>query len=130
MSGDWFRRLQKRMEMEIDEMMKTIKEVESRTGCIIPLYDVVETEDEYVVTIDMPGVRREEIDLQVYENQLGVEAPCSTNIPSRRYGGRYRLLIELPKPIDHSAVKARYVHGVLEVRVSKKAGRGVKIAVE
>ncbi|MDW8360601.1 MAG: Hsp20/alpha crystallin family protein, partial [Candidatus Caldarchaeum sp.] len=78
----------------------------------------------------MPGVNREEIDLQVYENQLGVEAPCRSDIPSRRFGGRYRLLIEFPKPIDPSAVKARYVHGVLEVRVSKKSSRGVRIKVE
>ncbi|MEM2237188.1 MAG: Hsp20/alpha crystallin family protein [Candidatus Caldarchaeum sp.] len=127
---DWFKRIQKRMETEVEELMRMIKEVESRTGCIMPLYNVVETEDMYVITVDMPGVRREDIELQVYENQLAVEAPCRMETPSRRYGSRYKLLIDLPKPIDPAAVKARYLQGVLEVRVSKKAGKGVRIAVE
>ncbi len=118
------------MEAEVEELMRMIKEVETRTGCIMPLYNVMETEDEYIVTVDMPGVKREDIDLQVYENKIAIEAPCRMDIPSRRYGNRYRLLIDLPKPIDPSFVRARYVQGVLEVKVGKKAGRGVKIAVE
>ncbi|MEM2515618.1 MAG: hypothetical protein QW419_03645 [Candidatus Caldarchaeum sp.] len=54
---EWIRRLQKRVEAEMEEAMRLIKEVESRTGCIMPLYNVVETEDMYVVTVDMPGVK-------------------------------------------------------------------------
>ncbi len=118
------------MEAEVEELMRMIKEVETRTGCIMPLYNVMETEDEYVVTVDMPGVKKEDINLQVYENKIAVEAPCKMDIPSRRYGNRYRLLIDLPKQIEPSAVRARYVQGVLEVKVSKKTDRGVRIVVE
>uniref|UniRef100_A0A7C5LCS4 Hsp20/alpha crystallin family protein n=1 Tax=Caldiarchaeum subterraneum TaxID=311458 RepID=A0A7C5LCS4_CALS0 len=127
---EWIRRLQKRVEAEMEEAMRLIKEVESRTGCIMPLYNVVETEDMYVVTVDMPGVKRDEIELQVFENQLAIEAPCRSDLPSRRYGNKYKVLIDLPRPINPEQVKARYVQGVLEVRVSKKAGRGVRIPVE
>lgn len=118
------------MENEIEQTMRMIKEAEMRTGCIMPLYHIMESENEYVVTIDMPGVRKEEIDLQVYEDRLSVEAPCRRDIPSGRYGNRYRLLVELPSAVDVNSAKARYVQGVLEVMVAKKGRKGTKIAVE
>lgn len=128
---EWMRRIQRRLEREMEERMRLIKEAEIRTGCIMPLYEVIETETEYAVTIDMPGVKKEEIDLQVYENRLAVEGPCREDLPSRRFGNRYRLLIDLPEAVDASDVKARYLHGVLEIRVKKKKkGRGAKIPVE
>lgn len=118
------------MESEIEETMRMIKEAEMRTGCIMPLYEVVESENEYVVTIDMPGVRKEEIDLHVYEDGLSVEAPCRSDIPSRRYGNRYRLMVRLPREVDVSSANARYLHGVLEVKIAKKSSRGTRIKIE
>lgn len=118
------------MEREMEETMRMIKEAEMRTGCIMPLYNVTESEREYVVTVDMPGVRKEDIEIEVFENGLMVEAPCRPDIPSGRYGNRYRLMVELPSGLDTSSATARYLHGVLEVKVSKKGARGTKIKVE
>jgi len=118
------------MEEEAEELFRLIKEVEQRTGCIVPLHNVIETEDEYVVTVDMPGVRKEDIDVRVHENQIAIEAPCRMEIPSRRLGNRYKLLVDLPKQVDPNMVKARYQLGVLEIRVSKKRQAGVRIPVE
>lgn len=118
------------MEDEIEQTMRMIKEAEMRTGCIMPLYNVVETENEYIVTVDMPGVKKEEIELQAYEDRLSIEAPCREHIPSRRFGNRYRLLVELPGGVDVSSASARYLHGVLEVKIAKKGRKGTKIVVE
>jgi HSP20 family protein len=96
----------------------------------MPLYNLVETEDEYVLTVDMPGVRKEDIDMQVFEKHITIEAPCHMNIPSRRHGNRYRLMVELPQAINPETVKARYLHGVLEVRINKRMRGGFKINIE
>lgn len=127
---EWLRRIQRRMEDEMERTMRMIKEAEMRTGCLMPLHHVMDTEDEYVITIDMPGADKEKIDLYADENRLIVEAPCRQDIPSARYGNRYRLMIELPTAIDTSNIKARYIQGVLEIRVSKKKTRGTKIKIE
>jgi HSP20 family protein len=127
---DLVQRLRRQFESEVEDLLRTIKEIESRTGCIMPLYNLVETEDEYVLTVDMPGVRKEDIDMQVFEKHITIEAPCHMNIPSRRHGNRYRLMVELPQAINPETVKARYLHGVLEVRINKRIGRGVKINIE
>lgn len=127
---DFMRRLRRQFESEVEDLLKTIKEIESRTGCIMPLYSLVETEDEYVLTVDMPGVRKEDIDMQVFEKHIAVEAPCYMKIPSRRQGNRYRLMVELPQSINPESVRARYLQGVLEVRINKRTSKGVKINIE
>ncbi len=114
----------------MERTMRMIKEAEMRTGCLMPLHHVMDTEDQYVITIDMPGADKEKIDLYADENRIIVEAPCRQDIPSARYGNRYRLMIELPTAIDTSNIKARYIQGVLEIRVSKKKTRGTKIKIE
>ncbi len=114
----------------MERTMRMIKEAEMRTGCLMPLHQIVDTENEYVITIDMPGADKEKIDLYADENRLTIEAPCRQDIPSARYGNRYRLMIELPTTVDISNIKARYLQGVLEVRIPKKKTRGTKIKVE
>ncbi len=127
---EWIRRLQRQMEREADEIFRSIKEFEARTGCIIPLHDLVESGDEVILSVDLPGVVKEDITLEVTETQVTLEAPCRTPLPSSKLGRRYLLRIDMPTELDTSTVKARLQNGVLEVRALKKRARGTKIKVE
>ncbi|MEM1944360.1 MAG: Hsp20/alpha crystallin family protein [Nitrososphaerota archaeon] len=127
---EWIRRLQRQMEREADELFRSIKEFEARTGCIVPLHDVVESGDEVIVSVDLPGVKKEDISLEVTESYVVLEAPCRTPLPSSRLGTRYRLRLEMPTELDTSTVKARLQNGVLEIKAQKKKARGTKITVE
>jgi HSP20 family molecular chaperone IbpA len=79
---------------------------------IEPATDVIEGVDAIFVTIDLPGVRRMDIDLRATEGTLVVSA----NSPTRTY---YRE-IPLPAPVRTDVIRATYKNGVLDVSLERK----------
>jgi HSP20 family protein len=117
---------------EEEELMREIKEIEERENCIIPLFELNETPEEYVVTIDLPGVEKEKIDLRIDERKLRVKAPCSSIVTRRKVSSKplnYVLEINLPSEVDVSSTKAKLKNGVLIINL-KKIGKGFSIKVE
>jgi HSP20 family protein len=105
-----------------------------RTGCIEPLYNVFEKEDEVRISIDLPGVEKEDIKLTLHEDYLAVEGVCRKETPTvrRLSGGRplyYSIKIPLPTRVEEDSARARYSNGILEVILTKKK-RGRRIPVE
>lgn len=88
-----------------------------------PVVDVIEKGDEIIVVADVPGVSKEEIDVEATERRLIIRARSS----ERKY---YRE-VELPADVDPTSAKASYRNGILEVRLKKKGTTGGhKISVE
>ncbi len=79
---------------------------------IEPATDVIEGVDTIFVTIDLPGVRRRDIDLRATEGTLVVSA----NSPTRTY---YREIL-LPAPVRTDVIRATYKNGVLDVSLERK----------
>lgn len=103
-------------------------------GCIEPLYNIVEKENEIRISIDLPGVEKEDIKLTLYEDVLVVEGVCRKETPSVRRLSRkeplyYSVRIPLPVGIEEEPAKARYSNGILEVVLIKRK-RGRRIPVE
>ncbi len=92
----------------------------------IPM-DITETENEFRIDADLPGVPADAIDLEVAEEQVTVVAhravaePAEDESPLRqeRRFGESRRVVQLPKPIDTEAVTATYVDGVLKITLPK-----------
>ncbi|MXR40214.1 Hsp20 family protein [Halobaculum sp. WSA2] len=94
-------------------------------------YELYEEDEEFVLTIDMPGFDREEIDLAWDEGVLNVAAEHVDEKRGRRktYHRRFRF----PREIDEDAISARYENGVLEVTlpaVVDATATGTTIPVE
>ncbi|ADB57873.1 archaeal heat shock protein Hsp20 [Archaeoglobus profundus] len=89
-----------------------------------PLIDVIETDEEVQVIAEMPGVSKEDIELNATERELEIKAESE----NRRYYER----VELPCEVIPDSAKARYNNGVLEVIFKKKypEKKGKKIKVE
>ncbi|MFH1328764.1 MAG: archaeal heat shock protein Hsp20 [Candidatus Bathyarchaeota archaeon] len=90
-----------------------------------PLVDVMSTNGEVKVTVELPGVNKKDIKLHATENTLTI----SVEIPARKY---YKDL-ELPSEVDPKSAKSTYLNGVLEVTLSKVKGKkpkGIPINVE
>ncbi len=89
-----------------------------------PLIDVIETDDEVQVIAEMPGVKKEDIDLNATEKTLEIKAEGENR--------RYHEIVELPCEVVPESAKARYNNGVLEVVFKKKypEKKGKKIKVE
>lgn len=91
-----------------------------------PLVDVFEENDVVKVVAEVPGVEKEDIDLNATEGVLII----SVKTPQRKY---YKE-VDLPVYVVPNSAKASYKNGVLEVTLKKKEGakgeKGVKIKVE
>lgn len=125
-------RMMEEMEMLFEEDFRRRK---MRTmGCIEPLYNIVEREDEIRISVDLPGVEKDDIKLTLHEDSIMVEGVCRKETPTvRRLSGRrplyYSLRIPLPTRIEEESARARYSNGILEVVLMKRK-RGRRIPVE
>lgn len=109
------------------------------TGFREPLVDVREEDDEVVVTMELPGVNKEDIRVNATENFVEVRADVRRERAEERghyfrrerfYTGFYRR-VELPYPVDPSTGKAKFENGILEIRLKKAVReRGRRIPVE
>lgn len=102
-------------------------------GSWAPAVDVVETEAAFVLSAELPGVAREDVDLQAEGRRL--ELSGRRPLPSEgtfsqmeRSYGPFRRVFELPGPVDPDAVEASLAGGVLTVTVPKRPpGRKVEV---
>ncbi len=89
-----------------------------------PLIDVIETDDEVQVIAEMPGVNKEDIEVNATENEVEIKAESENR--------RYHEVVKLPCEVIPDSAKARYNNGVLEVVFKKKhpEKKGKRIKVE
>ncbi len=109
------------------------------TGFREPLIDLREEDDEIVITMELPGVKKEDIKVNATENFVEVRADIKREETEEKahyirrerfYTGFYRR-VELPYPVDPSTGKAKFENGVLEIRLKKAVKeRGRRIPVE
>ena len=99
--------------------------VDVAEGPWIPLADVSETDDAYVVEVDLPGVNRDQIDMQVQERELVItgEIPEPEQGGRRhrrsRRAGRFEFHTYLPGDVNADGVNAQLSDGVLRVTIPK-----------
>lgn len=92
--------------------------------------DVNEDDQQYVVNIDMPGVRKADIDIEVDGNQITVSAEINREqskgkgreLYSERYMGKAFRSFALPIKVDEARAKATYDGGVLTLVLPKRSG--------
>lgn len=91
-----------------------------------PLADVSETDDAYQVEVDLPGVRREDVDVQVFGRELSITGEFKERervglLRTRaRRSGRFEYRTLLPEDIDADNITAELADGVLTVRLPKR----------
>jgi len=90
--------------------------------------DLVESDEEFVVTVDLPGFERDDVEIQVTNRTLRIEAEreeATEEEEEERYLRRERRhesmhrSIRLPGDVDTEAVNARMKNGVLTVTLPK-----------
>lgn len=96
-----------------------------------PLLDVVETPNEYVITVDLPGVKAEDVKLEVEDGKLTISGHREKLVEDNtkhvhrieRTKGSFHRMVTLPKEIDAEKIDARYDQGVLHVTLPKSPER-------
>jgi HSP20 family protein len=93
-----------------------------------PPVDAYETEEEFVLSVEAPGVERDQIDLQIKNQVLyirGQRNPCSELSNQvfyrlERPSGSFERQFSLPEDVDADSVQARLNEGVLTVTLPKR----------
>ena len=92
------------------------------TGEIEPLVDVTTTDSEVKVVAEMPGVGKDKIKVNAYDNMVEVKSED----PRRKY----HRTIEIPAETDIETAKSNYNNGILEITFKKKEqtkGKTIKV---
>jgi HSP20 family protein len=105
-----------------------------RSAGMTPRMDVSETDQGYLVKAEMPGVKKEDIKVNVDGNQVSITAQTQQEseqksenmLCTERSWGQYYRSFTLPQPVDDAQAKAEYHDGILELTLPKKAGGTAK----
>jgi HSP20 family protein len=79
-----------------------------------PLADVITSDKEVKVLAELPGIDKQNIKVNVYDNSVEILA---TNIPQDR---KYRRVVDLPSDADIEIAKSTYKNGILKITFTKK----------
>jgi HSP20 family protein len=112
-------------------MMPTMRGIEAAPRIRM---DVSESEKEYLIKADIPGVQKEDIKIAVNGNQVSIsaevkeekEANSAGVLRSERYYGQQSRTFTLPQEVDDQNAQAKYESGVLQLTLPKKSGTGGK----
>src|SRR4051794_39627414 len=120
---------------EIDQLTSQLQSFFAGTGMssalddvLTPLADIEETEDAYILDIELPGVRRDDISVEVSGRRLVVTGERKekerTGILRRqtRTVGQFRYEVVLPGDVNETGVEASLDGGVLTIRIPKADG--------
>jgi HSP20 family protein len=97
-----------------------------------PPVDLYETPSEFVLTAELPGLARDQIEIHAEENRIAIrgeragQAPCEQYHRVERGHGRFSRAFALPEAIDVDQVHADLKDGILTVTIPKAAGRGTR----
>jgi len=97
------------------------------SGAWSPAVDLAESDTEYTVRAELPGLDPKDLDISVTENQLVLSGEKKETVEKREKGyyhsesrfGSFRRAIPLPGAIDSTKVDAEYKSGVLTIRLAK-----------
>ena len=91
-----------------------------------PLMDLIERKSDIVLKVDLPGVTKNDVTLEVQDRLLTVRAECLTDIEEgiyirrERFYRKYEGSVNIPVQIDEEKATAKLSNGVLTVFLPKK----------
>jgi len=116
---------------EIDRLFESPLAELARTSQILsgwtPALDLYEDKDNFVVKAELPGMKREDIEVSLHEGSLSISGERKSEekhtdaevYRTERFFGRFQRTVTLPTPVAADKVKAAYKDGVLTVTLPK-----------
>jgi HSP20 family protein len=97
----------------------------------IPAMDVTEEGQEFVLRADLPGLREQDVNIEVEDNVLTISGERRSEHEDRKEGyyrveraaGRFSRSLTLPEGVDPDSIQANFDNGVLTVRIPKPEER-------
>lgn len=104
------------------------EEAPTRTSFWKPAVDIFETKDSLVMKVELPGVKKEDVKIDLDNNLLSIsgERKFESEVKEEDYHrierayGQFQRSFTLPNKVDGERIEARYENGMLEVVLPKK----------
>ena len=92
-----------------------------------PALDVFEDKDNYTIKAELPGMKKEEIDVSLQDGRVNISGERKSETShedaevyrAERFFGRFQRTVTLPGPVATDKIKAQYKDGVLTVTLPK-----------
>ena len=92
-----------------------------------PALDVHEDKDSFIVRTELPGLKREDIEVSLHDGALLISGERKAEVKQEgvevhrqeRYYGKFQRALTLPAPVAADQIKAQYKDGVLTVTLPK-----------
>ena len=110
--------------------------IEPKEYIFAPAIEVYETDKDVVINAEIPGVKKEDIEITVKDNFVHIKAEKKEEKEEKkenvhrleRFYGKVERIIPLPVDVKSEEAKAEYKDGVLEIRIPKeKTSKETKI---
>lgn len=113
------------LEKELDKIFENVTKTEN---FFAPACEIRDEETHFSISLDIPGIKKEEIDLEVKENELHITGERKYSAKSekdnvlrteKRYG-KFSRVFTLPQNVKSEAIEAKFENGVLEIVLPKE----------
>ncbi len=112
---------------DFNRMLSVVNSEAAQSYHWTPSADIVRSNDEFLLDLDVPGVKAEDINLSVADKTLTIEGERLSEseqgevLRSERLTGKFKRSFTLSDAIDEEAIKAEFNNGVLRVTLRRKA---------
>lgn len=101
----------------------------STSSKFLPTIDLAETVDGFEISVDLPGIKPEDVKLELHDGQLLISGKRDETAERKdknyhyteRASGTFMRAVVLPSDVDADKIDANYEHGVLVVKLPKSA---------
>jgi len=123
-----------RLQREVNRLFEDNTRVRGRDGAEMasartwaPPVDILEDQNEIIVRAELPGLKQEDIDIELTGDTLVIKGERKFEDAQRkdnyvrveRSYGAFQRVFTIGVPVEHDGVKASYKEGILEVRLPK-----------
>src|ERR1700741_956222 len=95
-----------------------------------PAADIYESESGYLIAMDLPGINRDALEIDVDDNRLLVRGTRTISEAKQhraeRPRGKFLRTFSVPGSVDQSKIGAEYKDGVLQIRLPKRGEQKAK----
>lgn len=108
-----------------EKEIEKIFDVFSRNDYLAPVCEIVDEEKLYSISLDIPGMRQEDLDIEVKDNHLHISGERKFNekntvLRSERRYGKFERVFSLPQNVNADQIEARFENGVLDISLPKE----------
>ena len=97
------------------------------TGVWNPRTDIIETDNDFIINVDLPGVKKQDVTVNYQDNQLSITGERKAEevkekkdfLRKERIYGNFHRVYTLPQSIDPNKITANFKDGILTVSVPK-----------